>query len=169
MDQNQTVLATFGPAPGFTIALNPASATVPAGSGATAAITVTPTGGFSGTVTYSCSGAPSKATCSINGATLNITTTAATTSSGFGGPGLVGALIGCLALLTLPRRNLRRALSVATLLFVVLAGMSACQSLGTASTKSISIPGTPVGTYTLTITGTSGSTASAASFVLNVQ
>jgi hypothetical protein len=58
-------------AAGFTVSAMPLSpATVVAGSSASSTISVTPTFGFNGSVTLSCSGLPTGANCSFNPATL---------------------------------------------------------------------------------------------------
>lgn len=59
---------------GFTLAAAPNPINVPQGGNNTSTITVTPTGGFSGTVTFSASGLPS-------GVTANFTSTSSTTST----------------------------------------------------------------------------------------
>jgi subtilase family serine protease len=58
--------------PGFSVgagSLNPSS--VPAGSSTTTTITFTPQNGFAGTITPSCSGLPSGATCTFNPTTVS--------------------------------------------------------------------------------------------------
>jgi hypothetical protein len=49
----------------FTISAAPSAASIAAGQSASYSISVTPVGGFKGTVTLSCSGAPALTTCSI--------------------------------------------------------------------------------------------------------
>jgi hypothetical protein len=74
---------------GFSLAVSPASGTITAGQSATTTLTLTPTGGFTGSASLSCSGLPAAAACSFspvslstNGSvatsTLTITTTART-------------------------------------------------------------------------------------------
>jgi hypothetical protein len=73
--------------PSFSISPSPSSATVVAGSGTSVAVTVTPGSGFTGTVSFSASGAPSGLSATFNpttittsgSTTMNITTTGATT------------------------------------------------------------------------------------------
>jgi hypothetical protein len=79
--------------PNYTVSANTMTNTVAAGSPATYNLTLTSKNGYTGTVTFSCSGLPSKAKCSFNPASvvatgstpqstvLTITTTATTTSS----------------------------------------------------------------------------------------
>jgi subtilase family serine protease len=84
-------VAAFGPAAAsqdFAISVSPASATVAAGSGATATVSTAVTAGAAQTVSFSASGLPSGATASFSpssvtagaSATLNITTSASTLS-----------------------------------------------------------------------------------------
>jgi len=76
-------------APGYRITISPRSATITAGQKAPFALTVAPLFGFSGTVSLSCSGLPTGASCSFNPASvpngsgtsaLTITTSASTTA-----------------------------------------------------------------------------------------
>ena len=85
---SQVVTAT----PDYSMAATPASATVKAGSSATFTITLTPSNGYNGTVTFRCGTLPAKAACAFSPAsltptgnapvstTLTITTAAATAS-----------------------------------------------------------------------------------------
>ena len=77
-------------APDFTVTATPTSGTVPPGQTATFTFTVTPAGGYSGTVKFSCGPLPAQAACSFSPAsvtpsgsgpvssTLTVTTVAAT-------------------------------------------------------------------------------------------
>lgn len=75
-------------APDFSISMSPSSSTVTAGGSTTYTVTVTPSGGFSGSVSFSVSGLPSGATGSFNltsvtgsgSTTLTVTTTTGTLS-----------------------------------------------------------------------------------------
>jgi hypothetical protein len=70
--------------PDFSVSASPASQTVTQGNGTTYTVTVTPTGGFAGTVDLSISGLPAGATASFNPASLasgNSTLTVNTISS----------------------------------------------------------------------------------------
>jgi len=57
------------------------TATVAPGQTATYALSLAPSGGFSGSVTLMCSGAPAMATCNISPATVNLSGTTATTAT----------------------------------------------------------------------------------------
>lgn len=74
------------PAPDFSLSCSPASISVNTGSSATCAITLVPTGGFSGTVTYTASGLPSGVTVAFtpgsNGTTIATFTASSTAATG---------------------------------------------------------------------------------------
>lgn len=168
----------------------PASATVVAGQFATYTVTVTPTGPIPSSVTMSCSsGLPTGAACSFttptipnlsNGSavsdTLNISTTMRTTTTvdlwHGGGPLYATWLpVSGLALLGLGvggtisrKRRVLAGLFLAALL--TLAGLQA--GCGSSSGGGTTVTGTPVGTYTITISATSGATRTS-SVILTVQ
>ena len=64
---------------GFSLSASPSSRTVAAGSGTSYTVTVTPSSGFSGTVSFTASGAPSGVTATFNPTT--VTTSGSTTMS----------------------------------------------------------------------------------------
>jgi hypothetical protein len=168
------------------------SATSPAaiapGRTGTSMVTITPSGGFTGTVTVSCSltsgpaGAVDSPACSITqpGAisgsasvtsTLTLSTTAASTTAlrnplipllTFGG----GSTLAALAFFWLPARR-RKWQSLAGLLLISAITFMAigCSS----STHAISNGGTTAGTYTFTVTGVSGSATAATTVTSTVQ
>ena len=170
--------------------LSGSTITVPASGGtASSTITVTPSGGFTGTVTLTCAvtgkspAAINPPTCSISQppsiagtapvtASLTINTTVLSTALrngnqrllGLGGGGTIAA---ALLLFCLPfRRRSWRAL-IGMLLFAVIVAMaSGCG--GGIKTTSSSI-GTSAGTYTVTVTGTSGTQQSTAAIDVIVQ
>jgi hypothetical protein len=152
------------------------SVTVAAGQSATYSLDLTPEDGLSTSVSFACTGAPSEATCSVpssvtlNGSsastvTVTVATTAPTTTPGYRRvvpPSLGGlrpqglllwlVLLASLAGLAAARRRRTRWALLAAPLFCVLMWV-AC---GGGGTELISQnPGTPAGTYTLTVTGTS--------------
>ena len=159
-----------GTLPTFTVGAVSSTATVPAGTPASYTLNLTGQNGYSGTVTFACSGLPAKATCSFNPAsvavsgstpfttTLTITTTAARNSDPdavqpgpktngtifwqtLSGLGLFGM---CLA--GGVRKNRRHmAIVLGVLLPLMVAGLTGCGS---------TIAGTPKGTYTVTVTAT---------------
>jgi hypothetical protein len=66
--------------PGIAVGASPASLTVTAGQAASTTISVTPQGGFSAAVSFSCSGLPAGATCSFSPATVTPSGGTATTT-----------------------------------------------------------------------------------------
>jgi hypothetical protein len=170
---------------GTNVSLAPGSAT-----GNTSTITLTPAGGFTGSVTLTAAitqsptGAADAPTLSFGStsplniagsnagtATLTITTTAATASAERpanpaarlreGG----GAALACLLFFLLPvrRRGWRNLLGLVVLLAALAGGMTAC---GGGTTTN---PGTTPGSYTITVTGVSGSTNSMTTVTLTVS
>jgi len=183
-----TVTVT-GP-PGFTLSSSPASIVVSQGGTSTSTITVTSSGGFTGAVALACSGAPSEATCTVmpasvtpaaNGtatATLTVTTTAPSAIFGYRRPGpgpgpqapllvLAIGLLGMMGLAAtykwLPVRAGLRWSAMAAVVVLAAVGMSSCGSSSSGS------PGTPTGSYTIAVAGTSGSTTGSVNVSLSVN
>jgi Bacterial Ig-like domain (group 3)/FG-GAP-like repeat len=176
---SQTVLAVVQP--NYTVAAKPTSQTVNAGSSASYGITVTPTGGYDGTVTFTCpTTLPAGVTCTVPSpmappyasGTLTLKTTAPTTAlmtapkanQRHGDPNLWASLtgVGMLGMVLAgdwKKRN-RRALGI-VLLVVALAMIMALVGCGGGSTSGGGGGGgggTPAGTYQIqvTATGTAG-------------
>jgi Subtilase family len=185
--------------PDFGVSAAPSSATVNAGQSANFTVAAEPAGGSNQTVTWSCTGAPAAATCTVspssvtldgsNPATaiVTLTTTARSMSPLFGQrrfapPQLPWKVLSvCVAWLLVsvvfynwrpaPRKLLWLRAS-AVLVFAVL-----CVSCGGAGTNSGPPPpgsppppqGTPVGAYTMTVTGSSGSLSHTTMFTLTVK
>jgi len=160
-------------APDFSLAAasgSSTSATVTAGGTATYKLSITPLGGLSGTVGFTCTGAPLEATCTVNPASINlsgsasapITVTVSTTARSAIWPGpkppeapwiwvwLLAMLLALGAILMRGHRPARRRawilLGLAMLGLALSAGCGGSGATGGAS-------GTPAGTYTLTVTG----------------
>lgn len=166
---------------------NPASLgdiTVKAGASGSDPFTITTTTGFDATITFSCTGLPSKSTCSFNPAsvssvatsadvTMTVSTTAPITNgvaSGlfgiwlpFGGLGLV------LAAGAGARKRNRKALAALGVL-VLLPLLAAIVSCGGGGSSHTTTPGTPPGSYTVTMKATAtGGTTHSTTFKLNVN
>jgi hypothetical protein len=153
------------------------SATVSSGQTATYKLTITASSLFSGTVNLTCAGAPVHSTCSISptsvsltpGGQANITVSVATgvTSSAamnsrsiiLGGIGL-GSIFPLMILIS-NRRRLSDSFGIFALLALcanVGFGLVACGGGGGGTSSSGGNPNaTPMGTYTLVLTATSGS------------
>jgi Beta-propeller repeat len=157
----------------------PTALTVTAGSTGTLTLTVTPLGGFDGTVTVACTNVPVSATCTLSTTTMTFTDgvtaqTSTITLAAKGqipppgsGPGgniqrIVVVMLFALALVfaaasvRMPRQRWSFA-SVALLLLVL--GVSGCGSSAT----------TPQGSYTFDLTGTSGSVTNTIDVALTVN
>ncbi|MGO9305894.1 MAG: FG-GAP-like repeat-containing protein [Candidatus Korobacteraceae bacterium] len=182
---------------------SPTSATVAPGSPATYTLSVGGEGGLTGTVSFTCTGAPSEATCTVSpnpvtagssatNVTVNVTTTAPSVGTPRSrplspvpplSPGLRGLLMLALVLAAMAWAIRRRnqsgvgrwqstivTLAAGLLLILVIAG---CGGGGGGGGGTTSNPGTPAGTYTLTVTGIAGSGSSAlshkATLTLNVS
>lgn len=168
------------------------------GDSGTMSATLTGENGFSGTVTFACSGLPTGATCSFNpqSATLSATATTAVTmltvnttapsalapaqrrqpaAPASSNAALVASFLTMLAIviLALSTRN-RRLRSGATfaLLIFGMAGlmlMASCGGTSGGGGGGGGSGGTPTGSTTATITGSSGSATSSLNFTLDVQ
>ena len=167
-------------------------------TGDTSTITVTPSGGFSGTVTLSAaitntpSGAqdpptfswtPSNAQIVISGsnpgsATLTILTTPSTVAANQRPEnpaarwyGASGAVLACVALFWIPsrRRGLRNMLTIIALFVAIGAGLVACGGNNSNIGGGGGNSGTTSGAYTITVTATSGSASVTTPVTLTVQ
>jgi subtilase family serine protease len=178
--------STSSPAPydvqDFTIAANPTTVTVTApGQSGTTTLTITPLGGFSQTVTYTCTGLPSEATCTFptaaTGGILTITTTAPSAKMDKGPLGrsrtlfyalLLPGFLGLVISAGSRKRTLRRMRLLGFIAVLALStfSMPAC---GGGSSSGPSNPGTPAGTSTVTVTATAGSISHNAKITLTIQ
>lgn len=186
------VIVNAAPTPDFTVSASPSSQSVTPGNSTSYTLTLTPENGFNQAVTVSCSGAPAEATCTpastsvtLNGTsastdTINVTTTAPSlairVAPPFSGWGTL-ATIGSFALLLLIadgfiRRSMtvRRWVAAAGFAVLIVFAVAGCgggnKSSGGGGGSS---GGTTAGTYTLTLTGTSGGTTHTTTVSLVVQ
>ena len=190
------VMVTNEPA-SFTLSGTAVSVAQGATSGNTSTITVTPAGGFIGSValtaivTSSPAGAQYPPTLSFGStspvvisstspatATLTITTTAPTTATlaHLKFPGVPwyaagGATLACLLLfgITARRRSWRAMLGMLALLVILSGGVFACGGGGSAGGGGGGNSGTTAGNYTITLTGTSGTLSEYGTVSLTVQ
>jgi hypothetical protein len=191
---SEAVTVTAAVPPGFAITGTPVYVAPGATSGNTSTITVTPVYGFTGTVNLSCAISPTAAsdpaTCSLSPASVAITDTSAQTSTltvsttaAYGStlvhpklPGVPwyaagGATLACLLLFGIParRRRWRTLLGMLVLLVILSGGVFACGGGGSAGGGGGGNSGTTAGTYTITVTGTSGSLTATGVINLTVQ
>lgn len=159
----------MGTAPGFTLAPSASSYQVAQGSTANATVSVTAVNGFSGQVTYTCSDPAPESTCtgptgavnSTQSASFQITTTAPIARldrPSNRGPRIFYAmlfpeLLGFAFVAASGKRSMR---GVRMLGLVLCLGFSTLWlgSCGGSSSSTTKDPGTPVGSYTVTVTGT---------------
>ena len=170
---------------------SPSLVIISPGQTATYPLSVVPLGGYNQTVTLACKDAPPLATCSVSPATvalngtavvpaiLTVTTTAPTLaaphSRNWPGPppivlwvsvvGLFGLFRACLA--ASGGKAHRTMLILMTLLLLPMVFLSSCGAGGL--NPSPGTPGTPAGTYTLTVIGTSGNLTNSSTVNLHVN
>jgi hypothetical protein len=193
---NSTQSQTFTITPGFYGAISAAQSTVSIsapGSSGTTSISVSNSTGFKGTITLACSGLPSEAAClfapatitpngtpTTTSASITVTTTAATTSSQQRAylPGQwmagIGLLLGSTVLLGGKPQRVRGLFLMLMLVLLVAPGCGGGSSSsggggGGGGSNPPPNAGTPVGTSTILVTATSGSTVSTSAFTLMVQ
>ena len=174
----------------FSIAGSVTSVTVKPGSSATYSLTVTPVGGaFNNAIQLSCSGVPAKATCSLsktsvtpgsNAVNVTLTVTTAGASAELVSPTkgfhpiyaflfqLPGFGVFGLFFTGSPRRSKRysKAIILALLLIAMFFMVGCAGGTGIASQSQ---SGTPAGTYTITVSGVSGSLQHSLPLTLTVQ
>jgi hypothetical protein len=171
----------------FLLSSSPTSTSVTAGSTSTYAITITPAGGFNQTISFQCGGAPTLATCTVpasasptGGSYAPFTVTVTTTATSIAPPGAalpfpgngsrvmlewLMALVAC-GILAVSWPNRGRQICRAALF--VLLFCAGCASTGGGSNPPPN-PSTTPGTYTLTLTGTSGSLSHSTMLTLTVK
>ena len=168
------VVTSSGGGGSFTLgAASPASASVSPGGSTTSTLTVTGTGGFTGTVGLSCAVTPQNSpppVCSLPAsvsitatttsatATLNISTTAATAALRHSSSIFYAMLLPLtgMTLLGASFGSRRKKVLGILLVFLMVSGLlflASCSS-GSSSNNNQGQPGTPAGTYTVTVTAT---------------
>jgi hypothetical protein len=185
-------------APAYTIAGTAATLAKGFSTGDSSTITVTPSGGFSGTVTLSAavtnsppgaqhlptfSWTPSNAQIALSGsspssATLTIVTTPSSVSANQrpANPaarwyGTSGAVLACVVLFWIPsrRRGLRYMLTMVALFAALGCGLLACGGSSKVTSGGSGNSGTTSGAYVITVTATSGSTSVTTPLSLTVE
>jgi len=169
--------------PQFTLTRTAASFQVTQGAAVDATVTVTLASGFTGTITFKCTEpttllaatcTPPPATNASGSVSFHIATTAPTVALQHSYPGarifyaaLLPGLLGIVVMAgSRPSRRGMRLLGLIAVLGLATLGLGSCG--GTASKSNSSNTGTAKGTYTITVSGTSGTTSSA-TFQLVVQ
>lgn len=179
--------AGLTPTPDFSVSGLSSTASAP-GQKATSQIVVDSFAGFNGTVNLACQPASASAqiTCAISPtsvavsgtgatATMTISTTAAHVlpgasaslrRRGLGWLPVGGGLLAGIFALGVPSRRRRRIAGVGLVVLVFFAAGLGCGGGGGSSTHNA---GTPAGSYSITVTGTSGSISHTATVALTVQ
>ena len=192
----QSVTPATGNTADFSASVSPTADTINSGESANFKVTITPSGGFNHVVMFSCSGLPTGASCTVVPSSVTLDGTNSSTAtlvvmtthrSGLftlppmriqtkTSPWVVTTLLACILLWVglvasrrIQRRGLRLVLSCSAILLAAL-----CASCGggfvTPTDPGKGPPGgTPAGTYTIVVTGTSGNVSHAASTQLTVN
>ena len=165
----------------FGMYTEPSSITVIRGQVNLVQLIVAGQSGYNGSISFdsnSCAGLPRESTCSFTPATINgsggtlLTISAeaphrAAVQHEAGLSTVAVALFGILLLPVVPRGRNKKTLSLATMLLLISVGCGG----GSSATQPPpnTDPGTPKGSYTITVTGTAGSITHTATFTLVVQ
>jgi hypothetical protein len=174
----------------FAISASPSNASISPGQSATYTVSVKPQyGTFTNAVSLACSSLPSRSTCSLSpssvapgtsGATSKLTISTTAPSASFkeptGQPPAYGLWIGLMALSLIVFAGIRRiattralALYLSAGLLTLLLGLLLSCGGGGGGGAGPTNPGTPAGTYTVTIAGTAGSLQNSGTVTLTVQ
>jgi hypothetical protein len=157
--------------PDFSMSTNPGTITISSpGATGTTAITIAAQNGFTGMVTFACSGLPAESSCNapaVNGSgttTLSILTTAPSMTVPLGRPNNIGgqalarllfviAFCVCGVVVLIRRRKQRWITALALIALASVVAMSACGGGGGGGTGPTN-PGTPTGIANVTVTAT---------------
>jgi hypothetical protein len=163
---------------------SPTSLTLNPGESGIVTLSLTGNATFSGTVAFTCTGAPSESSCTVNpaslalvaGQTSNVSVVVTTTAPNdyseaanhtpkWGGVA-GGVSVAGLLIVVLPKRRRR----IFAALLLVLIGIFATTALTgcSQSNRHYNYAGTPAGTTTLTVTATSGTVSQSTTFSLIV-
>lgn len=184
--QSSVATATYTIAqPNFFITGTGINVTRGATAGNTSTITLTPANGFKGAINLTCAITPTAAndpaTCSIPASvTISGTSAVTTTLTVQTAPSLSGSIrsfgssagcaaLACVLLVGIPgrRRRWTRAFGMILLLLSVVGGAAGCGGANTGAGGGSG--GTSLGSYTVTVTGTSGGITQKATVSLTVQ
>jgi uncharacterized protein len=188
-DSNSTTISNTATAAftatDFTIGISPSSATVTAGNTATYFVSVSPSQTFGANVALTCGAIPAGASCGFNpstltfngpgsqSSTLSLTTTArpvtTISSTSRGRPIYAFWLMPGMALLGLGKSKRGRTRLLGLLAVLTVLGLFILQPACSSTRQQPTVSGTPAGSYTLTLTATSGSFTQTAGFNLTVQ
>jgi hypothetical protein len=182
----QALIFTITPGFFMTLAGQPAVFIQTPGSSGTTSVAISNSSNFSGTITLACSGLPSESTCTFSPASVKptgastitsavtVSTTAPTTAANLRRLSYSFATLAVgmffSVVLLVERRQIVRGVSL-LLLAVVTMTIVSCGGGSHNSTPPPPPPnpGTPAGTYNITVTATSGSSVSTTGFTLVVQ
>lgn len=186
------VSIVVGATPAFSLSLSPATLTITGGSTGSTTVTATPSGGFTSTLSFTCSGLPAYSACAFSPATVTPSGSAASTTkltittntgpamlakdlprgqSTNSKPLLCAVLLGSFGLLSLGRvRKMHKCLRIAQrmtllalpVLALVLGALTGCGGGDSPST-------TPKGTSSVTVTASGGGQTQTATLSLTVQ
>ncbi len=169
--------------PDFSVAASPASVSVAAGGTASTTVTVTGLNGFTSAVALSCSGAPAGSSCSLNPSSVTPTATGVTSSAAIVTTARTAPAMAY-RIDSRPTTGIwNAALAIAALSLILFVWI--VRQVGTArklawtfgvlltlsltSCSGLPATGTPAGTYTITITGTSGTLTHSTTVSLTVS
>jgi len=184
---SSAVTVTLTTTPDFSLSASPTSFTItsPGQSGGTT-VSAAAVGGFSGTVAITCTlpAAMTYSNCTLSQSTLTPGGTGALLSVATTAPSaafrplnrprwflpLGGTLLAAwILLLLMPVRNRRMKLAFGMLVFAMLAAAFVACGGGSSTTTTTSSGGTPTGSYTVVLTGTSGQLSHTLNIPVNVQ
>lgn len=178
------------PTPDLAVAATPGSVTLAHGQSSHMSVSVTPSGGFSGTVGLSCSGLPAGASCTFSPAAVAASSTAVSTTLTVSAPVMAVnrtpgmnwmvfamAMPGAFGMVLFGDLRRKRALLLGVVLLLLIVSQVACGGAGTTTTAAAAsgsgmratAPIAPTGSYSFTITATSGSLTRSTTATLVIQ